>query len=697
MVSFLSRALLAELLVGETLLVSYVVAFRLLGREPTLLRWVGVVVCGALLSSIGFHLSCAVGAFHLLGATLSLTVLTVVIVRSCSGDGALRRWLARDVRFVGKLHRRCRRSPYRWVAAAFLVASLPIVVRPLMLPPLAWDSLTYHAVKAAMWVQHAGAPRMQGPGTWAYYADMWAGGEVFTSWAMLPFHGDLLAMEVDAVEWLALGLALIALARELGIREPYASAAAGFALAVPTLRISVGSGYVEVALLMMAVSGWALAVRFLERGSRGAFYLSIGAIGVAAGIKFPFLPLGLLVVAAASMRAITLRASRRIRIMHAAAGILLFSTVLAPWPWNAYRQTGLPFSPLPVELFGERLGKPTPEMEWYMDRSDPAGHEESEIGLLKRALLEERMGPGATTMIAVAVSLAAWPFLWRRHALALVLLLSILVANWAEYYAPGLWIVRRYFTSSGVRFLLPALLLSVILSVAFCRRHPRVGHAYLLFLFGGTFFQLLLYLPYGMSASGTRALLPLIGGVCGVAAATRWISRAAAPAGARLAAVAILFAFALLGLSRLRDEVRIDLFRQEYTIHPIHPYWLDAAALVDQPDGARRIAVTSGPMQDLDNWVVYPLLGRALQNEVLYVPISRHGIVHHFGGGTRNAEYAKSGDFPSWSARLREHRVTEVMSFRPASIELAWMESHPARFRRLAGKSGDWGFFAVVN
>jgi hypothetical protein len=28
-------------------------------------------------------------------------------------------------------------------------------------------------------------------------------------------------------------------------------------------------------------------------------------------------------------------------------------------------------------------------------------------------------------------------------------------------------------------------------------------------------------------------------------------------------------------------------------------------------------ALSAGPMQDLDNWVVYPLMGRALENEVL--------------------------------------------------------------------------------
>src|SRR5205823_4086844 len=135
--------------------------------------------------------------------------------------------------------------------------------------------LSYHGVKAGMWVQYAGALHMAAPGPWAHYAMLWGGGEVFTAWAMLPFHSDLLAMAVDSVEWLALGLALVALARELSIREPYSSAVAGAALAVPSVRVLVGSGYVELCQLMMAVSSIALAARFLRHRSIGAFWISV--------------------------------------------------------------------------------------------------------------------------------------------------------------------------------------------------------------------------------------------------------------------------------------------------------------------------------------------------------------------------------------------------------------------------------------
>jgi len=36
------------------------------------------------------------------------------------------------------------------------------------------------------------------------------------------------------------------------------------------------------------------------------------------------------------------------------------------------------------------------------------------------------------------------------------------------------------------------------------------------------------------------------------------------------------------------------------------------------------------------------------------------------------------------------------MSFTPPSLELAWMESHPQQFTRLAGVPGTWGLFEVI-
>ena len=80
MVTLFARAVLAQLLLAAGFLASYAIALRLLAGAPTLLRWVGVAACAALLSTVGFHALAAFGAFYLLHTSLSLTVLAANIL-----------------------------------------------------------------------------------------------------------------------------------------------------------------------------------------------------------------------------------------------------------------------------------------------------------------------------------------------------------------------------------------------------------------------------------------------------------------------------------------------------------------------------------------------------------------------------------------------------------------------------------------
>ena len=75
-----------------------------------------------------------------------------------------------------------------------------------------------------------------------------------------------------------------------------------------------------------------------------------------------------------------------------------------------------------------------------------------------------------------------------------------------------------------------------------------------------------------------------------------------------------------------------------------------------------------------------------------YVPVSRDSSLVPFG---RDTALARAADEEAWLARLRAAGSTHVMSFVPASVELAWMASRPDRFRRLAG-GAEWGLYQVL-
>jgi hypothetical protein len=684
-----ARAVAAELLAAGLFLTAYATAARLLPRASTLLHWVGVGAAAAWIASAMFHLLSIFGGFRL-PVVLASTFLAAGLATWIVGRQSIRSRMKRDLRWLRWLRRRVSRGTYRAVTLSVTLLATVVILHSLLLPPLGWDSLTYHAVKAGTWVQRGGIADLVAPGTWALYRYFWGGAEVLTAWSMLPFHGDTLAMATQGACWLALGLALATLARELGAREPYASSVAALALATPTVRMQVGTGYVEVVELALLVSGMALAVTFLRRPRGGQLILAAAALGLAAGVKFTCAPTGSLILVAVSLYAL----ARGAPLRWLAGAFAIFAISIAPWLWNAYRVSGAPLSPVPLSIFGLSLGRANPEIEAYLARPIPASNAAAEVDRLINALWSGYENPGAVTVVAMVLGIAACPRVLRRRPLPALVVLLAIAAGWLQYYSSGLSVVRHYWPASSVRFLMVPLVLGAALSATPFRPYDRRGRYYSWLLWIGTLFDLGLYLAHDVSgpcAVGIAGLLALLAMLSAALVGLFRYSRSKAVRVAGWIAATTLF---LVVVDGAHDRLRGELARIGFVRGPVEPYWLDASVLVDQPSRPRRIAVTSGPWVMGDNWFVYPFLGRRLQNEVLYVPVARDGAIRHFGSPAVNAEYLLEADFSSWLKRLRRERVTHVMSFSPPSVELGWMESHPELFARLSGGAGDWGLFA---
>ena len=121
-------------------------------------------------------------------------------------------------------------------------------------------------------------------------------------------------------------------------------------------------------------------------------------------------------------------------------------------------------------------------------------------------------------------------------------------------------------------------------------------------------------------------------------------------------------------------------------------YWPVLARAVDDPERPLRIAVTAGESQNPDQWLLYPLLGRDLQNELRYVSITPGPEIVPMGPRSPRRFRA---DYALWHARLHEQGITHVVSFMPLSIEQHWMQQHPEHFERLEGSLLHWGLFRV--
>ena len=678
---------------GGFALAGYALAARLAGARPTPTRWLATLVAAAWLGTFAFHTLAAVRWFALVPALVASALAGTAGWLAAGRTRELTRALGDDARYVRRVGRRVRRSRHRWWIAAFFALASPGLLRAVLLPPIGFDTLTYHGVKAAMWVQNAGVDSMVGTGSWAYYRNMPAGAEVFTAWAMLPMHADTLTGLLEIGQWLGLGLAVLVLCRELGAREPFGSAAAGLVLAVPTVFVLPGSGYVELMLLLTLLGSLALALRGL-RGRPGLLALAGAGLGISAATKFPVVPLSASVLAIVVTLAMV-RGTSRHRAF-AVAGVAGYLAALVPWLVLSWQRTGAPFSPFPISLGGWVLGHATPELEWLLSRPlPPMPGVVREMEVLVRIFHPPVMRSealGALSLVPIALAPAGLVRLGRRDRVAAALLACAAAFSGALFFAPDLAGVRAYWPISSSRFLLPFWTLAVAASVAWPRSAWRSRYLTVLRVLASA--QLAAYVGYGFSSRQWGGVAAVAVGIVALGLVAWMALRLRAPL-ARAAVVALAVIAGAVLLAALRDGLRQDFLERGFAVHKTPREWAPAVPFVDDPEDPRTIAITSGPRRTLDNWHAYPFFGRRLQNTVVYVPLAVDGRIRPFGDGAALAELERTADFDAWLGRLRALGVREVMSFAPPSLELSWMAAHPESFEPLSGDGNNWGLYRL--
>ncbi len=129
------------------------------------------------------------------------------------------------------------------------------------------------------------------------------------------------------------------------------------------------------------------------------------------------------------------------------------------------------------------------------------------------------------------------------------------------------------------------------------------------------------------------------------------------------------------------------------TMHSFPRYWVEGLRALQSESEPLRIAFTYGSLQVSHQAFLAPFLGGHLQNHLMYISPDRDGVVvpHH-------PVYLAKSHFSAavWMDGLRNARATHVLSLRPLTQELQWMQEDRERFVCLAGQVDDWGLFRVV-
>jgi len=679
---------------------AWLAARRLVPGPALAARWSALVLIALWLSTAGFWLLSPWRLFQL-GPALTLAAVAAAAAHLALAGrrggraalAALAGDLGRAIRALATLLRR----PAGWLLAALAAVAGLRLARAAAAPPLGWDALTYHLLKAGRFVQDGGAVPEAAPDAWRIYEHLAPGGELLWGWAMLPLHTDTLVPPIEAAVWAAVPLAVYALARQLGAVRDRAVLAAATVGALPASVAMIGSAYVDNLAAAALLLGALFAVRAwtMPEGPASAAAIAAAGLGLSIGVKLSVAASAGLLAAVLAV-AVWRRRPGRGRLL---AACVAAAAVGAPSYLANWAVTGSPLYPFGLRIAGRDL------LPWLgidvMTGGRPVSTVEAAALALWRPTSEGAfIGQGLAALPVVLLAAAALPRLLRdrrRRGGALILAGTAAVTA-AVALTPALETVRTTLDAAvaGRYFLVvPAALAA--LGAAACGRWAGTAWCAALTL------ALWQAWPRGWVAGESEPVVAavLLGlalaaalAALGLAAARRREGRAAKAVAALAAALAIAAATAALDAQRARwryplwaaaARPRAPLFH----LHRLHPVYASAWSLwrdFDRPEPL-RLAATAGWDRRGHNWYRYPLLGRRLQNRVLFVPVTTGGEpIDH-----RDAERrAAAASFRHWLARLVEQRVDVVVSLAPRwTIEDAWARSAPELFRACGTSRGN--------
>jgi hypothetical protein len=660
-------------------------------------RLSSILCVGIWIASAVFQLLLAMSAFSLALATIGCLALLAIASRAMPRKVPLRWAVHREWRGITRGTKLLVRGPHATINGIFIAFGALFALRALLVPPLGWDWFTYHGPRAAGWVASGRFTFDDGPGPLGYYRNFFAGAEVLVAWSMLPFDSDLFVNLGLFVQWIALGLSAWALGRAAGLREPFAATGAGVTLFASTMQMELNSGYVEIPLIALLCHGTALAILFCRRASPALAVLSAASIGVAIGVKITAAPLGAVVLLVLLVRTVTMRGlslGKRLSWMAAAACCALLP--VAPWIANAWRNTGYPLSPMPVEIAGIRLGVAAPALTWLQWRPELTPHEwATELPALERVL-----APLASPFTEALGSMAMIPFiaaplgavaLLRRRLAVSALLCVLTTIPLAVHFSESMSAIRLLWPANSSRHLLVSLTFATVLSLSWCRRDGACSQLYRRLLLSYPLVYGVLCARWGWGAWETPEAV-----IVGVALALAGVLlRRAFRHGARAGsfALAVVLGLATSALQIRRDQTRVRAFAHSFALHPFKNSWVEAMPMVDDPARPHHIAITGGENHHADTWFMYPFLGRRLQNVLSYVVPTADGRIADFGPF---GDFRERAQFDAWLDRLKAKGIEEVVTFEPRSIEQTWMDERPAAFQRLAGDAS-WGLYRLID
>jgi hypothetical protein len=687
---------------------AYAGACAMYPRAQTGIRLVTTFVGAVWIHAVLFHALAIPGLFN------SAAAVAVMALLGLATYALLRPPERRDV-FWGDVDT-CRgflrlafTGPSLLLTLALLVVVGIQLIRSLVIPPVAWDSLTYHLVRAALWIQGGGleATGVNGiydaPMAWEYFRAFLPIGDSLSAWAMLLPKSDVLVPLVWVFVWVGGLQATYQASRSLGAPAHYALAAAAAAWTMPTLAKHAFVAHIDNLLVALTVASLVMFVHAWREEKISSTAYALAALGICAAVKptaAPFVGAGVLAWAT------LLFWRHRSQIKLALATPLPALIVALPayiYTWAAF---GSPTYPFPLEVGGEELFAGSPEWVYVMS------HETSMTwwDYVTRLVLRGPYGDyithinfGPVLPFAVLLGLVALFKIYRYSESPRL----ILTYYWLAAITGAILLLSSYTWTGNTIARHIAAGPVLLVACAGTLRYGIVRGVLGLVTLG----NLVLLLPFNWGNSDLEAVLDfgtVLAPFLLVAGAAMWWGwkqdRRRFALASSVAVLSILFALVFV-LEPIRQDHRYRVYKEAAHARLYSNIKLGGGSgvgfksasvwkAVDKPDDPLQLAVAGGWDGRGINLAVYPLFGSRLQNTLNYVPVTLIGDVV---SPRRRSEFKETANYANWRKRLLDAEIDYVVTIGPNPLELKWMKQHPAHFRRVAkGEHRDNTLYRVL-
>lgn len=678
----------------SSVMVAFVIGNKVLPRESIGVRWCAVAIVYGLILSAVFSSLMFLDQFLVCPAIVifsSLYILLFFLFPSCCRDGAQQ--IINDLRRgISLLIYRKGDIPRFVIQFVFLTLFFLLAVRVLMLPLLGWDSLTYHGLKAGLWVQGGGWAVLEAPGGWEYYRTFFGGGEIFTAWAMLFPRSDMLAGIPDLAFWMLIGLVVVCLAREFGSsRRSAIFIAVSFVCSWEFSKL-VGTGYVDTCSLFFLLAGVLFLFRSLRVRQLSFLYFSAGAFGLAAATKVNLLVVSIPLMAV-TVAFLFYRYTCSIKKF--AFLLVVYAAPVLPWLIQNYFSSGYVLGCVPLSIGSLVLGEAPPNLEWFLDREDLMPYH---LGAESEAFLIAVKDFGGALVLAV-IGIAFWLYrVLKRESQSLIALVVIGMVM-ILYLSPSFSVIRLGWAGVNGRFLAPGVILATIAGLPLVVSDVWWRKTALEILcVGCAAFGVVVYINSVIwgSANENEVVFLAISTLLSIIS-IRISSSVQRKCLMLNHPILVCFILSLvLGSTIFFSSVKNSLRSQAYstsTIMRSFPrYWTEAFDATEQEKAPMVIAFNYAPLKISHFAFLSPFIGSNLDNRLVYVSPERDGSIkpHH-------PEHMADSDpdFKVWRTSLDEAHATHVLGLLPPSIEVRWMCEHADQFTQIAGKGANWGLFRI--